>query len=125
MRILLTSLLIITSAFAHAKTYVFVSFSMPHQLLLETLKESSRLEIPAVLTGLYHHSMSDTAHELMSLSKEIPNVQLQVDTTLFERFSIGKVPALVVESNSCFDVIYGNLALSEALQRIQRQGSCR
>jgi conjugal transfer pilus assembly protein TrbC len=125
MRILLTSLLIIISTFAHAKMYVFVSFAMPHQLLVETLQESNRLHIAPVLNGLYHNSMLDTTHELMSLSKEIPNVQLQVDPTLFERFSIEKVPALVVTSKSCFDVIYGNLALSEGIQRIQRQGECR
>jgi conjugal transfer pilus assembly protein TrbC len=104
-----------------AKISVFISFSMPHQLLEETLKESVRLNIPVYLNGLYHDSMPETVRKIMELSKEIPNLNLQIDPTLFERFSISQVPALVVEKNKSFDVIYGNLTLEEGLNRIARQ----
>ncbi|HHI9467512.1 TPA: type-F conjugative transfer system pilin assembly protein TrbC [Legionella anisa] len=104
---------------------VFVSFSMPDTLLEETLKESSRLHIPAYLNGLYHDSMRDTALKVMELSKQIPNLNLAIDPTLFERFGIQQVPALVVDEGKAFDVIYGHLTLQEGLSRIAEHGDTR
>ncbi|QLZ68946.1 hypothetical protein FOLKNPGA_01726 [Legionella sp. PC1000] len=104
---------------------VFVSFSMPDNLLEETLKESSRLQIPAYLNGLYHDSMQDTALKVMELSKHIPNLNLAIDPTLFERFGIQQVPALVVDEGKTFDVIYGHLPLHEGLSRIAGRGDTR
>lgn len=97
---------------------VFVSFSMPEQLLQETLSESARLHIPAVLNGLHQNSMPKTVAKIMVLSKAIPNLNLQIDPTAFARFEIQQVPALVVSSDTGFDVMYGNLTLTEALKRI-------
>ncbi|WP_242604512.1 type-F conjugative transfer system pilin assembly protein TrbC [Legionella gresilensis] len=101
---------------------VFVSFSMPETLLKETLKESSQLHIPVYLKGLYHDSMSETALKLMVLSEQVPNLNLQIDPTLFERFGIHQVPALVVNNGAAFDVIYGHLPLKEGLARIAGRG---
>ena len=39
---------------ASPNVQVFVSFSMPENLLKQTLSESARLHIPAILNGLYH-----------------------------------------------------------------------
>lgn len=104
--------------FAAATTQVFVSFSMPAPLLKQTLMESARLEIPAILNGLYHNSMSKTAVKIMALAKEVPNLNLQIDPTAFERFGIHQVPALVVSEGNQFDVIFGNLTLQEGLVRM-------
>ena len=108
-----------------ANTTVFVSFSMPETLMIETLQECERLHIPAVLNGLYQNSMSDMAKKIMVLSKSIPNLSLQIDPFAFERFDIHQVPALVVEQGDCFDVIYGTLPLVEGLDRISRRGECK
>ena len=107
-----------------AKAYVFVSFSMPKQLLIATLSESARLKIPAYLNGMYQNSMSETAKKVMSLSSQVPGLSLQIDPTLFERFDIHQVPALVVEERGCFDVIYGNLSIEQGLARIKVHGEC-
>ncbi|HHW4982772.1 TPA: type-F conjugative transfer system pilin assembly protein TrbC [Legionella anisa] len=104
---------------------VFVSFSMPGRLLEETLKESSRLHIPAYLNGLYHDSMRDTSLKVMELSQRVPNLNLAIDPTLFERFGIQQVPALVVDEGNAFDVIYGHLTLQEGLLRIAGHGETR
>lgn len=101
---------------------VFVSFSMPDRFLEETLKESSRLHIPVYLNGLHHNSMRDTALKIMELSQHIPNLNLAIDPTLFERFGIQQVPALVVEDEQNFDVIYGHLTIQEGLSRIAGHG---
>lgn len=101
---------------------VFVSFSMPETLLEQTLNECSRLHIPAYLNGLYHDSMKETALKIMALSKKVPNLNLAIDPTLFERYGIQQVPALVVADDKVFDVIYGHLPLYEGLRRIAGHG---
>lgn len=104
------------------RPYVFVSFSMPVQLMSETLRESARLHIPAVLNGLVNNSMPETVKKIQALSASIPNLNLQIDPTAFERFGIKQVPALVVEQEGRFDVLYGNLTLKEGLLRIVAEG---
>ena len=104
------------------QAYVFVSFSMPEQLVTETLDESARLHIPALLNGLIANSMPETVKKIQALSKSVPNLNLQIDPTAFERFGIKQVPALVVEHAGNFDVLYGNLTLKEGLFRIATHG---
>jgi conjugal transfer pilus assembly protein TrbC len=97
---------------------------MPQRLLLETLQDSARLNVPAVLNGLHQNSMIATADKINTLSQVIPDLQMQIDPTAFERFDIHQVPALVLENNGCFDVIYGHLSLQEGLNRLIRHGTC-
>ena len=104
------------------RAYVFVSFSMPKTLLEDVLSDASRQHTPAVINGLVHNSMKETAEKIYTLSQVIPNLELQIDPTLFERFNIHQVPALVVARGTLFDVIYGNLTILEDLSRIGRTG---
>lgn len=122
--VLLMSSFLMTASYA-VQHSVFVSFSMPEILLQETLKESAQLNITAYLNGLYHDSMSETALKIMALSKGIPNLNLAIDPTLFERFSIHQVPALVVDDGKSFDVIYGHLTIQEGLARMAGHGEVR
>jgi conjugal transfer pilus assembly protein TrbC len=55
----------------------------------------------------------------------VPDLQLQIDPTQFERFNIKQVPALVVEKGDCFDVVYGNFSLARGLQYIAEKGECK
>jgi len=107
-----------------ATTQVFVSFSMPEQLMEETLAESARLNIPVTLNGLVDDSMPKTMEKLFSLTEKVPDLALQIDPTAFERYGIKQVPALVVDAGDCFDVLYGTLTLTEGLNRIARSGAC-
>ncbi|WP_259637642.1 type-F conjugative transfer system pilin assembly protein TrbC [Legionella jordanis] len=105
-----------------ASIHVFVSFSMPDKFLEETLRECSQLSIPAYLNGLYRDSMGETALKVMALTRRIPNLNLNIDPTLFERFGIHQVPALVVDDGKAFDVIYGHLTIQEGLARMAGPG---
>jgi type-F conjugative transfer system pilin assembly protein TrbC len=101
---------------------VFVSFSMPEQLMRETLEDGARLRIPAILNGLHGDSMKKTAQKIIQLSEHVPDLTLQIDPTAFERYNIQQVPALVVSAPGKpdeFDVIYGNLPLQEGLRRLE------
>ena len=107
-----------SGAFSSPVIQVFVSFSMPEQLLTQTLTESAKLRIPAMLNGLYHNSMPETAKKVLALTNQIPDLNLQIDPTAFERYGIQQVPALVISDAHGFDVIYGNLALKDGLHRM-------
>ncbi|MCE3045409.1 type-F conjugative transfer system pilin assembly protein TrbC [Legionella sp. 16cNR16C] len=117
----LACLFITATSFA-VQVSILVSFSMPETLLQETLKESAKLHIPAYLNGLYQDSMRETALKVMALSQRIPHLNLNIDPTLFERFGIQQVPALVVEEGNAFDVIYGHLSIEEGLARMAGRG---
>lgn len=119
----LTLSLLMHVAYATPTVQVFVSFSMPEQLLQATLAESARLSIPAFLNGLVDNSMPATVKKIQVLSKTVLNLNLQIDPTAFEQFDIQQVPALVVDNNGVFDVLYGNLSLSDGLLRIAGHGA--
>ena len=107
-----------------ADQQVFVSFSMPERLLEETLAESARLHIPANLNGLVNDSMPETIAKIVALTERVPDLSLQIDPTAFERYNITQVPALVVDTGDCFDVLYGTRTLTEGLNRIAYHGAC-
>ena len=110
---------------ALAQRWVMVSFSMPNQLLVETLKDCARFKIPAVINGLYQNSMPQTMEKIGALSVEIPELQMQIDPTVFDKFHIQQVPAVVETQGKCFDVIYGNIPLKTALEKITQFGECQ
>lgn len=95
---------------------------MPENLLKEVLLDCARMHVPAMLNGLHENSMHKTAKKIMMLAQDVPNLNLQIDPTAFEKFGIHQVPALVVSRGERFDVIYGHLTLKEGLERIVRAG---
>lgn len=101
---------------------VFVSFSMPEHLLKEVLRDCARMHVPAMLNGLHENSMPKTVKKIILLAKDVPNLNLQIDPTAFEKFGIHQVPALVISRGKQFDVIYGHLTIREGLERIVRAG---
>lgn len=108
---------------AHAfKAMVFVSFSMPPQLLKQTLIEAASLHLPVLLNGLVNNSMPETIQAMQDLSAEIKGVSIAIDPVSFDEFKISQVPALVVSLESTHDVVYGNLALIEGLKLISEKG---
>src|SRR6266487_3970402 len=107
---------------------IFVSFSMPKDSLRGWLKEADTLKAPVVIRGLVNGSFRDTTNAVMALLLDNRG-GVQLDPTLFRRFHIEKVPAVVVVRPAClsqsdcndptdFDVIYGDVTLEYALKQI-------
>jgi len=114
--------MLMREAISAPSVQIFVSFSMPTKLLSEVLTESARLHIPATLNGFIDNSMPKTVQQIQLLSKAVPNLNLQIDPTAFERFGIKQVPALVVDNGKAFDVLYGNLSIQEGLLKMADHG---
>lgn len=108
-----------------AATYaVLVSFSMPELLLEQTLADAARLQVPVYIRGLHQNSLPKTLQKIHALSQKNADVGLQIDPNVFTRFDVHKVPAFVREEGSCFDVLYGNLKLKNAMEALQERGAC-
>lgn len=109
---------------------VFASFSMPKESLKNYLIEARKIQAPLLIRGLINNSFKDTTKAVMALLPDNKGGML-LDPTLFKRFNIKKVPAVVVIDKTCllddkcadYDVIYGNVTLAYALKKIAQQGS--
>ncbi|MBX3709466.1 MAG: type-F conjugative transfer system pilin assembly protein TrbC [Gammaproteobacteria bacterium] len=109
---------------------IFVSFSMPDESLKGWMREAKIIDAPVVVRGFINNSFKDTINKISVLTKDNQG-GVQVDPTLFQRFQIVKVPAVVVvkEPNclpgmSCtldYDIVYGDVTLSYALKKIANE----
>jgi len=93
---------------------VFVSFSMP----METLKTLNQQAIQhggkLVFRGLVNNSFKEMALKLRELSAEA-----LIDPTLFEKYQITQVPAIVKGHHK----IVGNISLTYALEQFEGEES--
>ena len=115
---------------ASSNILIFVSFSMPKTSIKGWINEGQKIETPIIIRGLVHNSFKETIQKLNELAQD-HHGGLQLDPTLFQRYNIQKVPALVVTNNSkclpnqtCkedYDVVYGDVTLSYALNKIANQ----
>lgn len=104
---------------------LFVSFSMPQKLLTQSFEAAERSHVTVVFNGLIDNSMPKTAIFLSKLGKLYPTLSIQIDPVAFEDFKIDAVPALVVSLGKDFDVVSGNIALSDALSLINERGDLK
>lgn len=109
-----------------ANAKVFISFSMPDELLNQVAIESVKLKVPLILNGLYKNSMRKTLNKIFDITKKNKGVSIQIDPVAFKKYSIKQVPSVVVEDdNNKFDVITGNIKIEQALEYISEKGETK
>ena len=101
---------------------LFVSFSMPDNSLRTWIAQAPQLQIPIVIRGLYQDSLLKTQRKVATLLHDDQG-GIAIDPTLFEEFSIDKVPTLVLaNAKQQFDKIAGNVGLSTLLEILAEDG---
>nr|WP_282561240.1 type-F conjugative transfer system pilin assembly protein TrbC [Providencia rettgeri] len=103
----------------------FVSFSIPEAGLKQMVPEATQLGIPTLINGLIDNDFRKTASAVFELTKDSGEGGVQIDPKTFAQYGITQVPALVVRCEQGFDVIYGNIRLVSAIERIASSGDCR
>ena len=103
----------------------FVSFSIPEAGLKQMVPEATQLGIPTLINGLIDNDFRKTANAVFELTKESGDGGVQIDPKTFAQYGITQVPALVVRCEQGFDVMYGNIRLLSAIERIVREGDCQ
>ncbi|HHE6471289.1 TPA: type-F conjugative transfer system pilin assembly protein TrbC [Providencia rettgeri] len=102
----------------------FVSFSIPEAGLKQMMPEATQLRIPTLINGLIDNDFRKTASAVFELTKDSSEGGVQIDPKTFAQYGITQVPALVVRCEQGFDVIYGNIRLISAIERIASSGDC-
>lgn len=108
------------SSLQTSRVIIFVSFSMPPASLKNWMRDAEKIHAPVVIRGLVDHSFKETTKKMMALTED-NHGGVQLDPTVFDYFHINKVPAVVVTSNEHFDVIYGDVTLAFALNKVVDQ----
>lgn len=103
----------------------FISFSIPEDTLASMLSDASKYRAEPVMRGLIQDDMKFTAAAILNLVNKGSTDGIQIDPTLFTDYNIRAVPALVMTCEKGFDVLYGNLKISQALEKIGKEGDCR
>ena len=76
--------------------FVLVSFSMPTASLDQLAHQAVQTGASLVLRGVVENSLQKTALRSAEMIKRNPGLQLQVDPTLYQRFSVSTVPTFIL-----------------------------
>lgn len=103
---------------------IFISFSMPKESIKSWIAQARKIRAAVYIRGLINNSFKDTTKAVSELVQGQPG-GLLIDPSLFKKYSIMQVPAVVVPSVNDFGVVYGNVSLDYALDKINKfmQGS--
>lgn len=113
-----------TSAMAgersQSSVIIFVSFSMPNESIKGWMKEAEKIHAPVIIRGLVNNSFKETIKKISELVGDNKG-GLQLDPELFREFKVKAVPAVVVRNGNAHDIVYGDVHLDYALQKIVKQ----
>ena len=104
--------------------YYFVSFSMRDEAINEIMTLSQYYSIPVFINGLVNNSMKDTTVKFVKLFGEKTEYGIGIDPTLFQKYNITSVPSLIIECDSKYDKISGNIPIYQALEKVVQNGDC-
>ncbi len=124
--------------YASNQVFLFASFSMPEPSLRAMMAEADALDVPVLFRGFVNNSVFDTQEKLLDVFGQDANIiGFSIDPTMFVRFGIETVPAIVItaepvepcETSGCandlsppHDIIRGNIPLLSALDLAARAG---
>lgn len=103
----------------------FLSASVPEKEMAILMKAAESRDVPVYFRGLVGDSMEQTAKYMMYMVSNYKVRGVQIDPVRFDRYGVKQVPALVKKCGDRFDIVYGNVALNQALSMIERRGDCR
>ena len=130
-----------TSRDGEGRLYIFVSLSMPDDLIQQYLDQALKHNGRVVIRGFYKGSFAETTKRLAGLisEDEIRRIGVNIDPRAFETFGVETVPAIALaekplvrcETEDCvldvgaYDIIYGAVSVEYALERFASQGDVR
>ena len=88
------------------------------------MKAAEAKNIPVYFRGLINDNMDQTAKYMLNLITTYKVRGIQIDPVRFDRYGVKQVPALVRKCGDRFDIVYGNVALNQALDMINQRGEC-
>lgn len=98
--------------------YIFVSLSIPKNLLEQYDQIAKQIGAQLVIRGFKNNSFKDTIEVTQKLA-------MQVDPMAFKKFGVTSVPSFVLADDSTFDKLVGNVSIKYALEQFENQGDLK
>jgi conjugal transfer pilus assembly protein TrbC len=102
---------------------VFVSFSMPQELLWSYHEQLKNFGGRMVVRGLVDNSFKKTIVKLKLDEKRA--LVLDINPKLFEEYHVSKVPSIVISNGKAFDKFTGSVSLRYALESSREKGDAK
>ncbi len=99
---------------------VFVSLGMPHEALVQLLRQAKAAHAEVAIRGLWHDSFQETYRVLQGLVQETDN-GVTIDPEAFTRYHVAVVPTVVITQGKQWVSARGNVSLSYALHRLKQE----
>ena len=116
---LIFSFLFCFAEIATAQVIVFVSSSMPKNLLEQYSIQAKKYDALIVMRGLKNNSFQDSMEFILDTNKDL---QIQINEEFFENFAVTIVPSIVLVTTKGFDKVVGSLSIQAALELMAKQG---
>jgi conjugal transfer pilus assembly protein TrbC len=100
---------------------IFVSFSMPEKSLKEWLIAAHKINANVIVRGLINNSFKTTLNKIYQLSKSTGGGML-LDPIIFKELGVTQIPAVAIvntNNHKDFNIIYGDVTLDYALQKLR------
>lgn len=102
---------------------IFVSFSMPRELLASLDQQAKQIGAKLVIQGLKNNSFKETFAFAKSLGDQ--GIRFDIDPKAFEDFEVTQVPAFVINQGNQYDKIVGNVSIAYALNEFANKGDLK
>jgi type-F conjugative transfer system pilin assembly protein TrbC len=104
--------------------YVFVSFSMPDNLMKEYAEETKQYDnATLVFRGMVDNSFNKTAIKLNEITNK-QGAKAIIHPQLFDKYNIQEVPVILLEKNNGeYDKITGSVSIKYALETFKDGGN--
>ncbi len=102
---------------------VFVSFSMPKELLWEYHQQIRNYGGRMVIRGLVENSFKQTIQKMKIDGNRA--LTLDINPKLFEEYGVKQVPTIVISNNLYFDKFTGSVSVSHALEQSNEFGEAK
>ena len=123
---------------------IFISFSMPEELIKNYITEAKLYGSVLVLRGLIGNSLKKTVMKLQEIegidnnsNNKKSNLSIVIHPHLFKLYDVKQIPAVVISKDNAgcilkyddcsalyeYDKVYGSVTIEYALEEVKRSGS--
>ena len=99
---------------------IFISFSMPKELIKNYDKIARKIGAKIILRGLINNSFKDTISYIKQLNDQ--GMMIDIDPRPFEEFKIDLVPSFVLSHSNHHDKLVGSVSVIYALEQFADNG---
>lgn len=102
--------------------YIMMTFDLPESLWLEYSHILEKIGGSFIVRGLPSDSFIEFAKTVKKFRERGILAPIQLNPTLFEKFSIDLAPSIVLVDGKKFDKISGTVSLNYALEQFEKSG---